>query len=260
MIIAGTVSAYLKLSIDDFQKNLQSAVQLLGQSTLALGPVSAGLKGMELSARSASTVFKSMQQGVSSSFYSARNAAASACAGMTSTMSSTARQIKNGVLAPIRSLKAPLASAMRDAGSGMAVGLRSKTSSIVAVARSIASQTISTIRSALRIASPSKVMRQIGAYTVEGMALGLTDGIPRIADSSAAVARTVESGSSPVMSLYGPSAAPSSGGAASVRNESLSELVALSERMDRLLDYLYDTEPVLRLDGRTFGRMVREYS
>lgn len=259
MIIAGTVSAYLKLSIDDFQNNLQSAMQLLGRTSLALGPVNAGLRGLELSASSASTMFEALQHGMNSAFYSAQNAAAVACAGMTSTLSATAQEIRSGVLTPIRSLPAPLASAMKDAGNGMAAGLRSKTASIVAAARSIASQVTATVRSALKIASPSKVMRQIGAYTAEGMALGIADGIPRIAASSAAVAHTVERSSVPVLSLPG-STVSSTGSTPSVRAETLSELTALSERMDRLLDYLYDTEPVLRLDGRTFGRMVREYS
>ncbi len=285
MIIAGTVSAYLKLSIDDFQNNLQSAIRLLGQVPLAVAPVNAGLRGleltsgytsaslkgmpfgavcaglhgMELAAGSASGSFKTMQSGITTALSSVQHTAAATCTGMTATMSATAQDIKSGVLAPIRSLPVPLSAAMKEAGNGMAAGLRSKTSYIVSVARSIASQVTSTIRSALKIASPSKVMRQIGAYTVEGMALGLADGIPRVADSSAAVARTVERCSTPALSLAG-SNVYSAGGTISVKTESSAELAALSERMDRLLDYLYDTEPVLRLDGRTFGRMVREYS
>jgi len=259
VIIAGTVSAYLKLSIDDFQNNLQSAIQLLGQAPLAVTPVNAGLKGLELAAGSASSSFKTMQLGITTALSSVQGAAAVTCTGMTATMSAAAQGIKSGVLAPIRSLPTPLSAAMREAGNGMAAGLRSKTSSIVAAARSIASQVTSTIRSALKIASPSKVMRQIGAYTAEGMALGLADGIPRVADRSVAVARTVERSSAPALSFIG-STVSSVGSIALDKTNSIPELAALSERMDRLLDYLYDTEPVLRLDGRTFGRMVREYS
>lgn len=260
MIIAGTVSAYLKLSIDDFRSNLQAAMKLLGQSSLAIAPVNAGLKGLELSAGSVSSMFLVMQQGMDAAFSSAQQSAANACTGMTSTLSVTAQEIKSGVLTPIRSLSAPLTSAMMEAGRGMEAGLRSRTPSIVAAARSIAAQVSSTVRSALKIASPSRVMRQIGSFTAEGLALGITDGIPRVADSAAAVARTVERSSAASLSFPGGFVPEYAGSAASLRREGSAELAALSERMDRLLDYLYDTEPVLRVDGRTFGRMVREYS
>ena len=92
----------------------------------------------------------------------------------------------------------------------------------------------------------------------------MEDLLPRVTNSAAAVAQTVERSASAALPLPAVSTAGSTA-ALSVRTagtaaEPQTDLSALSERMDRLLDYLYDTEPVLRLDGRTFGRMVREYA
>ncbi|MBQ4313440.1 MAG: hypothetical protein IJC18_04435, partial [Clostridia bacterium] len=37
------------------------------------------------------------------------------------------------------------------------------------------------------------------------------------------------------------------------------ELHSLAEKIDALLDYLAGGEQVMQIDGRTFGRIVREY-
>lgn len=148
----------------------------------------------------------------------------------------------------------------------MASGLSGKAGSIIAVAKSIAASVRSTIENALQIASPSKVMRRVGAYTVEGLALGMEDLIPRVASTAGAVARTVEQHAA--ATIPSPSALSSAEQYAGVYrspspatgNESYPDFAALGEKMDRLMDYLSGTEPVLRLDGRTFGRMVREYT
>lgn len=261
MIIAGTISAYLKLSIEDFRSNLQEATRLLSSTALGIPPVSAGLAGMELAAYGSSDAMSVLRQSIGLGFAAAQRSAVSACTGMGSTVTRTASGIKNDMLGTIRSLREPLTAAMAAAGTGMEQGLRSKTASIVSAAHSIASQVTSAVRSALRIASPSKVMRRLGAFTSEGLALGITDGLPRVARSASAVARAVESGSAAVLTLPSPAfASPEKAYAPAFSGGEQESLDSLARRMDRLLDYLYDTEPVLRLDGRTFARMVREYS
>lgn len=177
---------------------------------------------------------------------------------------SISQGISRNVLSPIQALKGPLTTAMAEAGNGMAAGLSSKRSAIVGVAKGIAAAVRSTIESALQIASPSKVMRRVGAFTAEGLALGMEDRLPRVAAGAEAMARTVEQLSAaavspPAISSFASGLIPAAAAPAASRQESTPELSGLSERIDRLLDYLYDTEPVLRLDGRTFGRMVREY-
>jgi|GEM_PF-1942761 len=266
MIIAGTVSAYLKLSIDDFRNNLLSAIDLLSRLTPA---GAGGASALDLIRSSASGAALALSGSFSSSVTAAGGSldglsahAVSAASSVSAAAVSMAGGIRQGVLSPIQGLRAPLTSAMMEAGNGMAAGLRSKTASIISAARSIANQVTYTIRSALKIASPSKVMRGLGEYAVEGLALGMDSMLPRVAHSAAAVAQTVTNGSAVRISA---GTALSASGASIAPNPAQTQaeqpdLSALSERMDRLLDYLYDTEPVLRLDGRTFARMVREYS
>ncbi|MBQ4313585.1 MAG: hypothetical protein IJC18_05170, partial [Clostridia bacterium] len=85
------------------------------------------------------------------------------------------RGIASNVLSPLLSLRYQSSSAMKEVGNGMVSGLASKTSAIMAKARSIANSVAATMRSALGIASPSKVMRLIGTQTAQGMMLGIGD-------------------------------------------------------------------------------------
>jgi len=154
---------------------------------------------------------------------------------------------------------------MTNAGAGLAAGLRSSAAAVYSVAQSIAANVRSTIERALQIASPSKVMRRIGSYTVEGMALGMEDLIPRVASAAGAVAAAAERNAAAVLPApVSYSAAQNAGeplaAVTSARQDGQSEFAALGERIDRLLDYLSGTETVLQLDGRAFGRMIREYS
>jgi len=375
MIIAGTVSAYLTLSITEFQTNLTTAMQLLerlgaaglnssggisavegaagrmaaaisgvmpgafsvltggmtsiGTSSAAASTALSGLGGAasacagaistsfssasDSAGKSASGLAASVASAAASVSFSGSNlaimtathsaavsgafssaamnagaagagittamagAAAGAATGMASVSASvsslsssqtTALNISKGIcqniLTPIQALKGTSYTAMAAVGSGMVNGLRSMESAILGVARGIANRVRSTIENALEIASPSKVMRRIGAFTVEGMALGMEDLLPRVASSAAEVADTVRQASvtslsAPVISSYAAGMTQSTSLPAAGEQESGYDLSSLSERMDQLIDYLYGTEPVLRLDGRTFGRMVREY-
>lgn len=58
-------------------------------------------------------------------------------------------------------------------GSGLRNGLSSQRGSIIATANSIANSVASTMRRALDIHSPSRVMKQIGVYTMEGYNVGM---------------------------------------------------------------------------------------
>ena len=68
------------------------------------------------------------------------------------------------------------------AGAGFASGLAGSAGSIYAVANGIAAQVTATIRRALDIHSPSRVMKSLGGYTGEGFAIGMSDWIGRIND------------------------------------------------------------------------------
>lgn len=73
-----------------------------------------------------------------------------------------------------------LGSAMWNIGWNISEGLRSGVvaglSRLLGAARDMAVSVINTVRSALGIASPSKVFAQLGTYTAQGMALGIRGG------------------------------------------------------------------------------------
>ena len=57
--------------------------------------------------------------------------------------------------------------------SGLAVGIQAGAGSAIAAAQSVASQVSATIRSALKVHSPSRVMIEIGQYVAQGLANGM---------------------------------------------------------------------------------------
>lgn len=349
MIIAGTVCAYLTLSIDEFSSNLQSAMAMLGQlesvgnsitpsmekvdssvgkvasamgllgvaaaaaasslssssqsaqgSMLMVGTTAAAAMGMAIQTissagasmstavgaaaastvaafqfaatggqTSASDIATAMKNAAGNSAQSMGAVAASVTVlgGMQAVAASMAQSICDSIIRPMKGLGAATTAAGAAAGAGLVSGLESKKAAALAVANNIANAISSAIKKALQIASPSKVMRRLGGYTAEGLALGIEDMIPRVTDSAAAVARTVERTAAAVVPApqiastgWTDSAYAGEAPGFARKNDEQSELSVLSEKMDRLLDYLYRTEPVLRLDGRTFGRMVREYA
>jgi len=75
----------------------------------------------------------------------------------------------------MRSTAGQARSAGYNMGIGFRNGLASTRGSIMATARSIANSASSAIRSALRIHSPSRVTKELGMFTGEGLALGMKD-------------------------------------------------------------------------------------
>lgn len=88
-----------------------------------------------------------------------------------------------------RGLADSMYSAGIDAARGLVKGLTSQLSKVSSAAEAMAKKLTSTVRSALQIHSPSKVFAQIGAYTGQGMIVGL-DSTAR--DVGAAMSRLVE--------------------------------------------------------------------
>lgn len=78
-------------------------------------------------------------------------------------------------------------------GSSFGDGISSMVGSVVAKASSLASSAVSTIKSFLRIGSPSKVMTQFGKWTGEGLSIGMTNSLPMVTSKAELLARrTVE--------------------------------------------------------------------
>lgn len=132
--------------------------------------------------------------------------------------------------------------------SGIMSGLNSKKQSLLSTAKSIASSVSSTIKSALKINSPSRVMAEIGEFTTAGMELGLLNGKESLYNTASIIA------------------ADTAEALSGITNTRISyqqyPAYDYGDKLDRLIDVverLADSEPYLEINGRAFGRMVREY-
>ena len=96
----------------------------------------------------------------------------------------TAQNTANRVLSAFNNLSSNLYSAGVMAGAGFRNGLASQQASIISTAQSIANSVSSTIQSALRIASPSKVTTYLGEMVGAGLIAGM-DGMVSGVESSA---------------------------------------------------------------------------
>ena len=81
---------------------------------------------------------------------------------------------------------------------GFIDGIASMGQSVLDTVGGIASGAIDTVKGWLGIASPSKVFRQIGGYTMEGLAIGLSDGAKSARRAMDAAMRDVYGGTSPM--------------------------------------------------------------
>ena len=109
--------------------------------------------------------------------------------GLTSTsVAAEAQAIADSVYNPLNSLSWRLQSAGYFGGQGLYNGLDSWTGSIIGWAHSVAGAVSATLRAALKVRSPSKVMEEIGVYVAEGLAEGLsygTDTVVSVAEDMA---------------------------------------------------------------------------
>ena len=86
--------------------------------------------------------------------------------------------VKDGVkniLSAFTNLGSQLMQAGRDAIQGFINGVKAKMGEALNTAREMANKVVSTVKSALDIHSPSRVMREIGAWAGEGFVLGVGD-------------------------------------------------------------------------------------
>ncbi|WP_369351231.1 tape measure protein [Streptococcus hillyeri] len=101
---------------------------------------------------------------------------------------STAQSSGNQIVSIFRSLAGQMQSAGAFAGQGFASGLAGQAGYIYSIANSIANNVAATIRRALDIHSPSRVMKEIGGFTGEGMAIGMENSTKGIIKSAKAMA------------------------------------------------------------------------
>ena len=131
---------------------------------------------------------------------------------------------------------------------GILKGINEKKPSLITSAASLAASAAAAAKRALGINSPSRVMMEVGRYTAEGMEVGLTQGAKGLYETASAISlETAETL-----------------GSISTRGMNLSGVHSTNygDRLDRLLDAvekLADSQTTMEIDGRPFGRLVREY-
>ncbi len=143
----------------------------------------------------------------SSALSSLRSAASSAWSSITSTISSAISRARSAVSSAVSAIGAALASiksramgALSSAGSwlynaghaliqGLLGGISSMAGAVMDRVRGLASHAVSAFKSALGISSPSKVFKQLGAWTMHGLVDGLTGSTARVRSATQRLAR-----------------------------------------------------------------------
>lgn len=92
--------------------------------------------------------------------------------------------LANGITAHIPTAQNAAVTSAQYVMDGFKQGLLNKEPALMEEARRIANQIASTMRAALQINSPSKVMMAIGNYVDQGLALGMRDNIPDVTNAT----------------------------------------------------------------------------
>src|SRR5699024_10924741 len=100
----------------------------------------------------------------------------------------TARSGSAQIVSAFSGLRGQLQSAGSYAMSGLAIGIQSGASSAIAAAQSVANKVTSTIQSALKIHSPSRVMMAVGGFVSAGLAKGITAAQNLVSNASSRLA------------------------------------------------------------------------
>lgn len=106
-------------------------------------------------------------------------------------------QVKSGMsraVAAIRGFLGQFVSAGIQMMAGLARGIMSGASQVISSAVNVAKSAISAVKGALSIHSPSRVFKDIGAYTMEGMHLGMNAEGSKVIDLASSIASRVSSG------------------------------------------------------------------
>lgn len=302
MINAGTVAAYLTLDTSSFDAGINSAMSSIsGFNTVSMlfkdaidsmesmissvgrffienlanpatetastvlsrvGVMSSGLNAFTSSTASAALSFTSSWQLIPSAVTASKSTITSACSGIVSS-----------ALSALNKMPSSARSIMVQTGNGMVAGLAATQSAIFSKAQYIANTVASKIRAALGIHSPSRVMREIGRFTVDGMALGMSDNTDKIRQQASAAANTASDALSAVLrqinygstTNYGNPSAETNigykfGAPMSSAGNPESDLTVIAEKLDKCIRMISKKSTTLEIDGRSFGRLIREYS
>ncbi|WP_396021728.1 phage tail tape measure protein [Bacillus cereus group sp. BfR-BA-01380] len=156
------------------------------------------------------------------------------------TARSTASDIMNNIVSIFKGIN--LLQIGKDIINGLINGISSMASSVIDTAKKIASTVTNTIKGALDIHSPSRVMLQIGKWTTEGMAIGMNENVKNIISASDNIAQAAIPSTTGNINGYG---IPFTQNDASKNNEN-----------GVIVQVIVD-QPII-VDGRTVQRVVRK--
>ncbi len=264
MIDAGTISASLILDTEPFSAGIDKAIGKIydfgllsdsqGEKVGTLGDMLALVGGR-------------VRTDFQSPFAVAAEAVRVSCAAVSDAVENTASEvgfsavrIRNNILSPLKTTVSDGNVIMKNFGQGLINGLASKQSAIIAKARSIANSVTNAMKKALGIASPSRVMRQVGRYTAEGMILGMEDMSSEVSRASQALAHSavvpaaIQAEKHSRAEPFGKEDAMP----VQIRENGVSQDV-ISRKLDTLIDLLSSGRQSIELDRRTFGELIRQY-
>lgn len=103
----------------------------------------------------------------------------------------SASRMIHGAVVTIQQARGEAAAAGRDVTSGLIQGLLSREGAAAAAAQQIADVVTAHMRTGLGTASPSKITRRYGLWTVQGLIQGLQDGGPKLAAAIQNITNTI---------------------------------------------------------------------
>lgn len=266
MIDAGTISASLLLDTAPFAAGIDSAMlslALLGSSG-GEQETKIGRLGDALAAVGSRiyTEFETPFIRAATEIPTFCTSVADSVANAAMLLSESAATAKENILSPVRETVSEGSGIMRDFGQGLINGLSQKQSSIFAKARYIANTVAATMKSALGIASPSRVMRQVGRFTGEGLVLGLQDMKGEVENASKGLAEGAVTAVTYERAVQTEPESPTAveNGTAAVQGGRTAVQDTLSRKLDMLIDLLSCGRQTIEIDRRTFGTLVREYA
>lgn len=295
MIDAGTISARMTLDVNPFEEGIQLAMRTIGQLDIfsgesggRIGLLGDVLRGVGSSALSffaqpidSARASVSTSLGLINSAFSLLTAGSLAAGGIfagncslmgqamndaKSSISANAQSAANGMISPFVGARTGAISAGANICAGLMSGLASRQASLFAKAAQIANGITARIRSALKIASPSRVMMQLGRYTGEGMALGLSESERQVRQNAASLATAATEAVQGVDIAAQPTLSRSMGAFSqgyageydlTAVSANAGQTALLERKMDTIISLLEQKQSI-DLDGRTFGQIVRK--
>lgn len=180
----------LKRTTDDIKAGVTTAFTNIKNTAIsAFGALPASVRvPLALMGNAFSTAFATIKALVSGDI---QGAVIAIRQGMTNAVRIVAQSVKE-LLTPITELGAKFLQAGRDAVQGLINGIRAKFSEAVSTVRNLATELAGSVKSALQIRSPSRVMAQLGEWTALGLAKGIADKTPAVGKAARNMAEQIK--------------------------------------------------------------------